>query len=67
MEFGFSQLVAGFVFGVLGMWFVKRAKAEGDLKFFTVGMLLIVYPYFVENPWSLWATGIALVVYGAKA
>jgi hypothetical protein len=66
MSFDWGNLWAGFVFGVIGLWFVKRAKAEGNLLSLGVGIALLVYPYFIENAYLLWGLGVALVFLGSR-
>lgn len=66
MNFSVGSLLAGFVFGVAGVFFIKAAKREANLKLLGFGIALLVFPYFVENVYLCWATGIALTVIGYK-
>ncbi len=66
MDFSVSSLIAGFVFGVVGVYFIKEAKRLGNLTALCYGLALLVYPYFVSNPWFAWPIGVALTVIGYK-
>lgn len=67
MNFSIGSLIAGFVFGVAGMFFIKAAKREGNFRALMFGITLLVYPYFVENAYLCWAAGIVLTVMGYKS
>lgn len=56
-----GALVAGFVFGVFGFFIFKYGKQESNGKRMILGLILMVYGYFVPNPWAAWAIGIILV------
>ncbi len=60
LDFSPSQLIAGFIFGVIGVYLFKQAKVKGNAPFAIIGVLLIGYPYFVSNSWLAWGIGIAL-------
>lgn len=66
MDFSIGSLLAGFVFGVAGMFFIKEAKKQGNLPALGFGVTLLLYTYFVSNPYLCWAIGIALTVIGYK-
>ena len=61
MNFSVSSLVAGFFFGVWGLYLVRRAKREAHPPSLAIGLALLVYPYFVENAYLLWGIGTALL------
>ena len=56
----FAFLLAGFVFGVIGMYLVKRAKSEAHVPYFIIGLLMMIYPYFIENVYLVWGIGLGL-------
>lgn len=60
MDFSFTSLAAGFVYGVIGFYLVKYAKKEGHFPSFFIGIALMIYPYFFANPFALWGIGAAL-------
>ena len=66
MNFSIGSLIAGFVFGVAGIFFIKAAKRQGNLRLLCFGIALLVYPYLVENAYLCWAVGIALTVIAYK-
>lgn len=52
--------MAGFVFGVIGIYWIKRAKREAHLPSLVFGIALMAYPYFIENAYWLWGIGVGL-------
>jgi hypothetical protein len=66
MSFSFGSLLAGFTFGVAGVFFIKAAKREANLRLLFLGITLLIFPYFVSNAYFCWALGIALTVIGYK-
>lgn len=57
MSFSISSLIAGFFFGVWGVFLVRRARRESHLPSLIFGVALLVYPYFVENAYLVWGIG----------
>jgi hypothetical protein len=66
LDFSPSSLAAGFIFGTFGFYFIKRGKACSDLVWVGIGVVLMIYPYFIENPFLLWGIGIALLGLGYR-
>jgi len=66
MTFNPWTLLAGFIFGVAGIYFLKLGKKDGNLRVLMLGVALIFYPYFVENPYLCWAIGAALSIFAYK-
>lgn len=64
MNFSLSALIAGFVFGVFGVYFIKDGKRQALVSLVLVGLALLVYPYFIENIYLIWGIGVALLAYG---
>ncbi len=62
LSFSFSTLFAGFAFGVFGVFLIRAAKREARVEYALIGITLLVFPYFVENPWLLWGLGLALLL-----
>jgi hypothetical protein len=60
MNFSVPALVAGFVFGVIGFYYFKAGKKDGELPVVLIGLTLMVYPYFIENIYLMCLTGFAL-------
>lgn len=61
MNFSWSALVAGFIYGVCGLFLVRRAKREARFSDLILGVALMAYPYFTENIYLLWGLGAALL------
>jgi hypothetical protein len=55
-----STLFAGLVFGVIGTSACIYGKKRSELKPTIIGVVLMIYPYFVSNVWALWGIGAAL-------
>ena len=62
----FSEIAAGFVFGVFGVFLIKRGKDRGDVTEILIGLILLVYPYLVTSPLIVWPIGIALLYYAYR-
>ena len=58
------QLFGGLVFGVFGFYFFKQAKARANFVWLFIGLTLMIFPYFVTNPWLEWAIGLGLLTLG---
>jgi hypothetical protein len=59
-DFNGWTLFWGFVFGTIGFWMFRQAKRRGDGRLIGLAVALLVYPYFVANPWLCFAIGSAL-------
>ena len=59
-NFDVSSLIAGVVFGLIGMWLFKRARKASDNRLIVIALLLMIYPYFVSG--AIWNWGIGLVL-----
>ena len=57
-----SNLFASIIFGSIGLGAFIYGKKQASAKPMVVGILLMVYPYFVSNVTVLWAIGILLTV-----
>ncbi len=66
MNFSLGSLIAGFIFGVAGVFFIKAAKREANLRLLAFGVALLIFPYFVSNAYIAWAIGIGLTLGGYK-
>lgn len=61
MEFSFSGLLAGFVFGVFGIFLFRQGKWEANMRRALLGLALMLYGYFVSDPWADWGIGFGLI------
>lgn len=57
---GFANLFAGILFGSAGFAAFIYGKKSASWKPMVIGVALMVYPYFIEETWLLYATGVAL-------
>ena len=49
----FNNLVASFLFGMVGMGMFMYGKRSGQMVHLIVGVLLMVVPYFIPNLMAL--------------
>lgn len=61
MNFSTSALFAGILFGAVGFTAFVYGKKRSEWKLMVIGGALMVVPYFVQNAWALWITGLVLV------
>ncbi len=61
MQFSVSTLIAGFVFGIFGIFIFRDGKKESNFRRLMIGLVLLVYGFFVTNPWLAWGLGLFLV------
>jgi hypothetical protein len=54
-------LIIGFIAGVFGVAYFVYGKKQAKLSAMICGVLLCVYPYFVENAWLSVAVGALLM------
>ena len=59
---GFANLFAAILFGSAGFAAFVYGKKSANWKPMTIGALLMVYPYFIQETWLLYAIGVALCV-----
>lgn len=60
--FSVANIIPGILFGLLGFFILRHAKQNSNLKLAVIGALLMIYPYFVAEPWVNWAIGVGLSV-----
>lgn len=59
-SFTFANIMAWVIFGLIGMFAFKYGRKEKSYKPLIIGVVLMVYPYFVSNTIVLYAVGIVL-------
>jgi hypothetical protein len=64
LDFSMSSLIAGLVFGVIGIYVFKHGRKSADKRFVFVGLALMIYPYFTKGVLADWGIGIALCALG---
>lgn len=53
-------LFFGFAFGVFGWWIFRQGRKKSNIGLIGIGIALMVYPYFVYEPWLCFAVGAGL-------
>jgi len=57
-----ATIFAGIIFGSIGFGAFIYGKKQSNFKVLVIGVILTVYPYFVQNPIALYAIGGILTV-----
>ncbi len=57
MNFSVSGLLAGLLFGVLGVYFFRVGRRDVKTDLLAYGLILMIYPFFVTNDWLIWGIG----------
>jgi hypothetical protein len=55
-----ENIVAWVLFGCIGFLAFKFGKSTQRIGPLVIGLLLMIYPYFVSDTWLLYGVGIAL-------
>ena len=55
-----NSLLVGMIAGAVGIGYLAYGKKESKLTPAICGVLLMVYPYFIDNIWALLLVGVAL-------
>jgi hypothetical protein len=55
-----ANLFGALIFGVIGLAAFLYGKKQAKMGPLVIGLLLMIYPYFIEETWILYATGAAL-------
>jgi hypothetical protein len=56
-----ATLLSGLLFASIGVGYLIYGKKQQRQAAFYSGIALIAYPYFISQPWQLWAIGLALM------
>ena len=59
-NFSFANIMAWIIFGIIGMCAFNYGRKERSFKPLMIGVVLMVYPYFVSNTILLYALGIGI-------
>lgn len=62
-----STLAAYFVFGVFGLSIFNLGRKQQKPIPLVCGIVLMVYPYFVDNVYWLWGIGAVVLAIGIRA
>ena len=55
-----AGLLGGLLFGAIGLVAFGYGKRKSSIKTMGIGVVLMVYPYFVSNAVVLWIVGVGL-------
>jgi hypothetical protein len=58
--FNWWNIISGFIFGIVGWYAFIHGKREKSMRPMVIGIMLMVYPYFVPNTILAIAIGLAL-------
>ena len=61
--FSLAGLIGGMIFGSIGFIAFIYGKKMSEFKPMLMGILLMLYPYFVRNTVALYMTGVVLTVF----
>lgn len=64
MDFSYSGMMAGLLFGIWGVYFFRQGKKDSNLKLIAIGITLFIYPYFISDTALLWGVGVSLTALG---
>jgi hypothetical protein len=65
-DFSIWTIMAGLVFSVVGLYYFRAGKRATNIPVVITGIALMLYPYFVTNPWACWAVGVGLTFYAYR-
>ncbi|MEI7750738.1 MAG: amino acid transport protein [Candidatus Omnitrophota bacterium] len=57
-----AHILASVFFGGIGFGAFIYGKKQSNLKALLIGVILMAYPYFVQNPIALFAIGFVLTM-----
>lgn len=66
MEINFSTLLAGFIFGTFGIYLIKEGRRVENPRKLVIGIVMLVFPYFIDSAIISWVLGTALFVASFK-
>ena len=59
-NFSWPNLIGSFIFGVIGWYAFNYGRKEKSYKPLVIGLVLMVYPYFVPNTILLYVIGVGI-------
>ena len=57
LSFSWPNLIGGFIFGIIGLYAFNYGRKERNYKPLAIGLVLMVYPYFISNTILMYAIG----------
>lgn len=59
-DFTTAGLIANLLFSTLGLWFFQQSRKKMNVKLSIIGVVMMLFPFFVSNAWGEWALGLGL-------
>lgn len=56
------SILAGFIFSTIGMGAFAYGRKLDLWQPRAIGLVLLIYPYFISNAWLLWGLGVGLLI-----
>ena len=60
MNLSASNIIAGLIFSLIGLWLVRVGKREAHFTKMLIGVALMAYSYFTQTALQSWGIGAAL-------
>jgi hypothetical protein len=60
LDISASQIIAGILFGIIGLYLFRYGKRDGHYPHIFAGLALMIYPYFVSGDKLVWVIGLAI-------
>jgi hypothetical protein len=57
-----ATLIAGLVFGIYGLYFLRLGRRLNHAPSIIIGIILMVFPYFIDRIAILWTVGVSLIL-----
>jgi hypothetical protein len=58
-SFDWYILIPSILFGIIGMYVFKKGRRIDNRTQIIIGIILMIYPYFVSGLWQNWLVGFA--------
>ena len=59
-NFSWPNLIGSFIFGIIGLYAFNYGRKEKSYQPLVIGLVLMVYPYFVPNTILLYLIGVGI-------
>lgn len=67
MDLSLSGFLAGLIFGTIGFWLFGQARRRMNDTLKVIGVIMMIYPWFVSNIWLQWIVGAGLCIWARFA
>ena len=59
-SFSWANIIGGLIFGIIGWCAFNYGRKERNYKILSIGLVLMVYPYFISNTILMYVVGAAI-------